>query len=148
MAHEDLLDKLVATVRTLNLSVRAQPEAALTKPGADGVSVRDLIVRLRDSELRFSQALKERLTGVPIPDVFGAQEPVVGTESAQDSTNSVLSQFVTARESVLAMLHPLSPEDWDQPIEGGTTIAARIQELIGHDRQVVDQIKTALGAKV
>lgn len=149
MAHQDLIASLVATVRALNLTVRSRSEAELTVAGPDGASVRDVIRQLRDSELRFSQALKERLTGVPIPDMFGEEPvPATGPEVPNEPTNFILSQFVTARESVLAMLHSLDDPDWDQTIEGGTTIATRIKELTGHDRQSLDQIAAILGTRI
>lgn len=144
MAQTELIDSLITTFRELNSKVRQLPEANLASGGGSGV--RDLVRRLRDHELRFSQALKERITGVEMPDFgTGADAPVLGTESSNDSTAVLLSQFGTARESTLAMLRGLGADDWQGTTEGGRSIAASVQQLTEHDRRQMDQINSALG---
>ena len=146
MPDQELIDGLISTYRELNVKVRPLPEERLQLRG-DGGSVRDVITRLRDSELRFSQALKERITGVAMPEIFGEEEaPVVGTESSQDTTATILSQFGTARESTLAMLRTLPDEDWDQALEGGQPIRARIRQLHDNDRRQMERIVGLLGS--
>jgi hypothetical protein len=143
VAQTELIDSLIATYRELNNKVRALPEERLA---SGGTGVRDLVRRLRDHELRFSQALKERITGIEMPDFgAGADAPVLGTESSNDSTAVLLSQFGTARESTLAMLRGLSAEEWQGASEGGRSIAASVQQLAEHDRRQMDQINSALG---
>ncbi len=144
--RRDLVSNLIATYRELNTQVRARPEEQLRQGGADG-SVRAVVTRLRDTELRFSQALKERLTGVAMPEIFGEEEaPVLGTETDDDSTAVRISQFGTAREATLAQLRPLDDEGWNQELEGGKPICARVEELIAHDRQQLGRISGLLGA--
>ncbi len=146
MAQTELIDSLITTYRELNNSVRRLPEERLASGGGSGV--RDLVRRLRDHELRFSQALKERITGVEMPDFGdGADAPVLGTEGANDSTAVLLSQFGTARESTLAMLRGLGADDWQGATEGGRSIAASVQQLTEHDRRQMDQINSALGGR-
>lgn len=147
MSDNGLVDGLIQTYRELNLKVRQVPEEQLTRAGTDGVSVRDLVRRLRDDELRFSQALKERLTGVPMPDLFGDDKPVVGTEHSDDTTAEIIAQFGTARESTLAMVRSLSGDDWDQIAEGGKSIRARVQELAENDRRQLDRILSMISAR-
>ena len=148
MAAQDLMDGLITTYRVLNTKVRPLPEERLRAKGGDGPSVREVVVRLRDNELRFSQALKERLTGIPMPEMFGEDEvPVVGTESVDDPTPVILSQFGTARESTLAMLRGLPAAEWDQTLEGGQPISTRITELLEHDRRQVERINGLLGQR-
>lgn len=147
MADQALLDNLISTYRELNNKVRPLPEDRLRLRSADNASVRDTVMRLRDSELRFSQALKERITGVPMPDMFDENEvPVVGTEGADDTTAVILSQFGTARESTLAMLRAIDDADWDTTAEGGRSIRARVQELATNDARQVERIVGLLGA--
>ena len=142
-----LLDQLIATYRELNGRVRALPDDRLRLKGEGNASVRDVVVRLRDNELRFSQALKERLTGVVMPEVFTEGDaPVLGMEGENDSTPVVLSQFGTARESTLAMLRGMATEDWDATIEGGHPVSHRIQQLADNDRKQVERINGLLGA--
>ena len=146
MAQKELIDSLITTYRELNNSVRRLPEERLASGGGSGV--RDLVRRLHDHELRFSQALKERITGVEMPDFGdGADAPVLGTEGTNDSTAVLLSQFGTARESTLAMLRGLGADDWQGTTEGGRSIVASVQQLTEHDRRQMDQINSALGGK-
>ena len=147
MPDQELIDGLIATYRELNGKVRPLPEDRLQLKGGAGGSVREVVTRLRDSELRFSQALKERITGVAMPEIFGEDEtPVVGTESSEDSTAAILSQFGTARESTLALLRSLPDEDWDRPIDEGQPIRARIRQLRDNDRRQVERIVGLLGS--
>lgn len=147
MAEQDLIDGLIATYRELNSAVRPLPEERLASKGTDGASVRDVVTRMRDSELRFSQALKERISGVPMPEVLEDEAPVLGLEHAGDSTVVRLSQFGTARESTLAMLRQLPTSDWSASLEGGRTITARIQQLVENDRTQVARINALLGTQ-
>ncbi|MEJ7762021.1 MAG: hypothetical protein WKF80_04440 [Thermomicrobiales bacterium] len=145
--QQSLIEGLITTYRVLNMQVRPMTEDRLTlASGRDG-SVREAVQRLRDSELRFSQALKERITGVPMPEFLHDEAPVVGTEHGdEDSTNVLLSQFGTARESTLAMLRGLAADEWTQTIEGGKTITHRIEQLVQNDRVHLEKITGILGA--
>ena len=83
-----------------------------------------------------------------MPEMFGEDEaPVLGTESADDPTPMILSQFGTARESTLAMLRGMAPTDWDQELEGGQPIATRIGQLLEHDKRQVERINGLLGTR-
>lgn len=147
MPDQDLIDGLIATYRELNAKVRPLPEDRLTLKESNGGSVREIVTRMRDSELRFSQALKERITGVPMPEMFGENEaPVLGTETGHETTAVMLSQFGTARESTLAMLRGLPDPDWETEIEGGTAIRERVRQLWENDRQQMERIVGLLGA--
>ncbi len=147
MAQNELLDSLIGTYRDLNFKVRNLPDERLQMRSTDGTSVRDLVGRLRDHELRFSQALKERITGVEMPDFGGGGEaPVLGTETGSDTTAVLLSQFGYARESTLAMLRGLAEGDWQSAEQGGRTIADSVRQLVEHDRREVERINSLLGA--
>ncbi len=145
MADRDLIDGLIATYRDLNSKVRPLPENRLRLASKEG-SVRDVVARLRDDELRFSQALRQTVTGVPMPDVFAEEAAVVGTESSADSTATILAQFGTARESTLAMLRTLPPAEWDNEIEGTRSVRNRIERLNENDRQHMERIVVLLGS--
>lgn len=145
MAERDLIDGLIATYRELNSRVRPLPEDRLRLVGKEG-SVRDVVARLRDDELRFSQALKQVTTGIPTPDIFGEEMAVVGTESSDDSTATILAQFGTARESTLAMLRSLPSSEWDTQIDGTRSVRSRIERLNENDRQHMERIVGLLGS--
>ena len=144
--RRDLISALITTYRELNNQVRPLPEEQLRQGGGAEGSVRAVVARLRDTELRFSQALKERVTGVAMPEIFGEDEvPVLGTETDHDSTAARISQFGTAREATLALLRPLPEDGWDQALEGGKPICARVEELAANDRRQLEPITGLLG---
>lgn len=145
--QQHLFDGLIATYRELNLKVRPLPEDRLTI-GRSGETIRDVIVDLRDDELRFSQALKDRLTGQSMIDVFRDEEGAAMAEipSADDTTVEVISQFGTARESTLAMLQGLAPEAWDDGGGGPLTIRAATDALLANDRVHMEKIVGLLGS--
>jgi hypothetical protein len=147
MTEQDLFNVLIATYRELNLKVRPLPEDRL-KVGRGRETVRNVIIDLRDDELRFSQALKSRLTGVVMIDVFADEEGVEMLEipSPDDTTAEVISQFGTARESTLAMLKSMSPEAWDDRAYGDLTIRAAVQDLYTNDARHLEQIVRLLGS--
>ena len=145
MADRELIDGLIATYRDLNMKVRPLPEERLRLAGKEG-SVRDVLAHLRDDELRFSQALKDVTSGIPVPDVFAEEMPVLGTERSDDSTATILAQFGTARESTLAMLRTLPSAEWDTQVDGTRSVRNRIERLIENDRRHMDLIVGLLGS--
>ena len=138
--HMSLIDTLISTYRTLNMSVRPRPEDELRARGEGGRGVRDVVKRMRDDELLFSQALKERISGVTTPEMFQDEAPIIGTETEGDTTAKILAQFGTARESTLAMLRSLANEEWDAAGEGQQSITSRVAGLAENDRKQLERI--------
>lgn len=144
MPDQQLIDQLIATYRTLNNDVRRVDESFLRSTTA-----RDVMRRFRDGELKFSQALKERISGVPMADIFSeADLPTLGTETADDTTAMLIAQFGTARESTLAMLRDLPDSEWDALKEGDKPIRARVSELLDNDRRQMERISSLIGVGV
>lgn len=143
-SRRQIIDQLIATYRELNMRVRPLDEATLSGSGTE--SVRSTITRMRDDELRFAQGLKERLTGVPMPDVFGDDTPIIGTESDNDSTAIIISHFGTARATTLSMLKEVDDSDWATSIEGGKSIQDRARELAANDIRQLERIRSLLGS--
>lgn len=146
MSEHDLINELIATYRNLNTKVRTLPEERLAMTDSKGNSVRKAVTQLRNSEMQFSQALKEAISGVHMPDADADDTPVIGTESESDTTATIISQFGTARESTLAMLRGLAPEEWGKSAGGGASIRQRLQEHIARDKQSLEQIVGLLGS--
>lgn len=142
--RRQITDQLIATYRELNMRVRPLDEATLS--GNGGESVRSIVERMRNDELKFAQALKERLTGVPMPDMFGDDTPIIGTESENDSTAIIISHFGTARATTLSMFKEVDDNDWTTSIEGGKSIEARGQELAANDARQLERIRSVLGS--
>jgi hypothetical protein len=142
MADSQLIDGLVSTYRTLNLTIRSHA-------GDENLALKESIRKLRDDELRFSQALKARVAlGQPMPEISEEQKGVIGTEGEHDSLAELLAQFGTARESTLSMLRGLSPEDWNSTGVEAKTIAEIIDERLANDQKHLAEISAAAGAPV
>jgi hypothetical protein len=146
MADQELISGLIETYRLLNTNLRGLDETRLRAAHNGSGSIRDVMRRLRDDELQFSQALKQRVTGVSVADLTGGDDrPTTGLETAQDTTAMLIAQFGTARESTLAMLRDLPDTEWDADA-GGKSIRNRVVDLLDNDRHQLDRIKSLLSA--
>src|SRR5215207_11746015 len=147
MSEQDMFNGLIATYRDLNLKVRPLPDERLTL-GKSGSSVRDVVLAMRDHELRFSQALKDRLSGVSLTGAFGdrGETQLIEIPSPDDTTVEVISQFGTARESTLAMLRGMAPETWDDSEHGPTTVREATEDLLTSDGTHLEKIVTLPGS--
>ena len=146
-SEQRLFDGLIATYRELNLKVRPLPEERLRLGGGRN-SVRHVIIELRNDELRFSQALKNRLSGGEMADVLhGKQDDLeVAVPPPKDTTAEVISVFGTARESTLAMLRGMPPEAWDDTSYGPLTIRDASSGLLASDRAHLERVVRLLGS--
>jgi hypothetical protein len=147
VSEQELFNGLIATYRELNMKVRPLAEERLSL-GRARHTVRHVILELRDDELRFSQALKSRLSGLAMVDVFAGDEDVEMAEipSPDDTTVEVLSQFGTARESTLAMLKGMPPEAWDDRAFGNLTVRDAVEDLRTNDARHLEKIVGLLGS--
>jgi hypothetical protein len=147
MSEQDIFNGLIATYRDLNLKVRPLPDERLTL-GGTGSSVRDVVLAMRDHELRFSQALKDRLSGVSLSGAFGdkGETMLIEIPSPDDTTVEVISQFGTARESTLAMLRGMAPETWDDREHGPATVREATEDLLASDGTHLEKIINLLGS--
>jgi hypothetical protein len=143
--HTDLIDSLIATYRTLNLTIRPlQLEQALT-PGSGGKSVRDLIADLRERELITSQQLKNMT--IADTTVAPARDMTPPDPADDQNVRVLLSEFGTAREAILALVREMSDEQWEMEREGPngmTSIQAVIQDLVSQDQQYLSQLQALL----
>lgn len=139
-----VIDQLVNTYRELNTRYRPLGDEVLSSSGA-----RDIIVRMREDEMLFAQALKERVTGVGTAHAGHEEadpEPVVGAISADDSAVMVISQFGNARATTLTLLKQLEDEDWTKATDDGKTILEHAQDLAESDRNQLARLeRTAAG---
>jgi hypothetical protein len=150
MQDQEIFNGLIATYRDLNLRVRPLSEDRL-RLGQGRSTVKHVIADMRDDELRFSQALKDRLGGAPMDKVLRDEGPPdeIGelvVPGPDDTVAEVLSQFGTARESTLAMLRGLTPDEWDAPGAGGSTIRQASERLMGNDARHMEKIVRLLGS--
>ncbi len=147
MANSDLIDSLIATYRNLNLAIRPLPDAQTTQ-ASGGTSLRDLILEMRDHEMQASQQLKLMTLG---EGALSGTMPDIAPSTPGISIRSVLSEFGTAREAILALIRELSDAAWaaehDGP-NGKVTIQSFIEDLAAHDRQSLAKIEPMLKTSV
>jgi hypothetical protein len=150
VAHSDLIDSLIGTYRTLNLSVRPVSQNHAMQAGPNGRSLRDVIAEMRERELATSQQLKnmtmadvrtsEQVDNVSLPEPF---DP--------DDIRVLLSEFGTAREAILALVRNMPEEqlDLERPsAEGGTTtIRAVLDGIVKNDQRVMSEVHGLIPAR-
>ncbi len=146
MPHTDLIDSLIATYRELNLMLRPLSEERITAKGSDGESIRDVVGHMRTRELIASQQLKYMM----LADVAGSAADVVDPTSIvpidRQPLRSLLSEFGTAREAILAVVREMSDAEIEREIpspHGPKAILSFLQELNTkdiQDRRKIDQL--------
>lgn len=141
-SHNDLISALVNTYRELNVHVRQLPESTVTADSGSG-SVREIVRRMRYDEMRFAQALKQRVTGVVAGDPDD-DERLRPDAVDDDTTAELISQFGTARETTLSLLSDLEDEDWRSQTDDGESILQHVQDLVQSDRTQLERIKSML----
>lgn len=137
-----VIDQLVNTYRELNTQYRPLGEETLRSTGT-----RDVIDRMRHDEMLFAQALKERITGVGTAAVEGEEEPVIGTETADDSTIMLISQFGNARATTLTLLKGMDEGDWEKSTDDGSTILDHARELAESDRNQMAKLQRLVAGR-
>lgn len=140
MANSDLIDSLIATYRNLNLTIRPMADAQ-AEQASGGKSLRDIVVDLRNNEMSASQQLKLMTLG---EGALTGSMPEIPPVAPGLSIRSVLSEFGTAREAILALIRELPDDAWAEEREGPngrTTIQSFIENLAAHDREALSQIE-------
>ncbi|MCO5219747.1 MAG: hypothetical protein M9909_13055 [Thermomicrobiales bacterium] len=126
-----LIDSLVETYKKLNVTFRS---------GTPNDRMISIVTRMRDDEIQFSQALKDRITGIgTYSGDKGAYVEGAGSTFAQ-----LISQFGSARATTLNLLKGIQGSDvWTKPLEDGSTIRSRVQELAESDRTQLARLAEA-----
>jgi hypothetical protein len=145
MPDLELIDRLVATYRILNHTVRQRPESQLT---SGQPSVRALMIKHRDGELRFSQDLKARISGQPVSFEETGEIATLGSEAEHDTTAEIIAQFGTARESTLSLLRALPDDQWDITGDYPRSIRTDVFDLVSRDRQLLETLGNVIGEPI
>ena len=142
MPHADLIDGLIGTYRELNLKLRPLTDDRAAAKSSDGASLRDIVAQMRNRELIASQQLKFMM----LADVAGSAADVVDPASLVpvngQPLRSLLSEFGTAREAILAVVREMSDEAMEREIpspDGPVAIVTYLQKL--HDQDTQDRRK-------
>jgi hypothetical protein len=150
VSQPELIDSLIATYRTLNMTVRPiAPEQAAQMP-QNGQSLLEMVGDLRQKEIAASQALKLMALG---ETAFGVGDGTVDsadqTPPSANPTNVrvLLSEFGTAREAILAYIRELPAEEWTKDrasFHGATSVQQLVTQVVERDRQVLAQMQALL----
>jgi len=151
MPDQAIIDQLITTYRELNMKVRGRDFGADIPPEdlvGKSDSVPAVLFALRNRELNVSQAVKQMLLG---GEATGDDEPAILSEqqvAAGTSVRILLSQFGTARESILSQVRELPDDTWNENFKtprGEMTLKAYLQTLVDRDRERMSQIDALLG---
>jgi hypothetical protein len=148
--HSDLIDSLIATYRELNLKLRPLGEDKLTASGSNGRSLRDVVAAMRNRELVASQQLKNMMLADVAGTTADVVDPMVFDPPSGLPTRSLLSEFGTAREAILAVVREMSEDAVQRELpspQGPMTVESFLSNLVAQDKQDVQAIEQLLGAR-
>ena len=137
MDSNALISSLVATYRELNINLRPRGESA---------EAQEIVTRMRDDEIQFSKALKDRLTGIGTATEGGMNDGAAIVEGSDENLAQVISQFGSARATTLNLLKGIQDDAvWSNPLDDGTTIAQRVEELARSDARQLQRLTELTG---
>ena len=132
MDSNTLISSLVETYKELNINFRSAEESSVAH---------DIVRRMRDDEIAFSQALKDQITGVGTDD--GQKNEVV--DGGEETLAQIISQFGTARATTLNLLKGIHNDSgWDASTENGKSIRENVQDLVASDANQLQRLKGAV----
>jgi hypothetical protein len=141
--HSDLFDSLIGTYRDLNLKLRPLGEERLAAKNGDA-SLRDVISGMRTRELVASQQLKLMMLADVAGESVEKVDPASLVPVTKQTTMTLLSEFGTARESILAVVREMPDQELERDlpgVNGPESVAAFLQKLVTQDAE--DQRKVA-----
>lgn len=131
MDTNTLVASLVETYKELNMKYRTME---------DNADVMNIVTRMRNDEVQFSKALKDRLTGIgTATDEMNEASDIV--EGSDDNIAQVISQFGSARATTLNLLKGIEDTSvWESNLDDGTTIQQRVEELSRSDANQLQRL--------
>lgn len=141
------------TARKLErLIKRASPSKLRKRPGPGKWSVGEILAHLADCEIVTAWRLRQILgaPGTPIQAFDQNDWALAGHYEKRDARKS-LEQFRAMRETNLALLKSLTPEQWKQygmhAERGDETIEHIVRLMAGHDLNHMGQVERIVSAK-
>jgi hypothetical protein len=150
--HEQIWIKLAQLPNELSKRLTPQrDETKLTRaPERGGLSVRDLVVLLRDYEALTYPKL-HLIATQEFPNLQGLAGEVFVAGDPRDKTLTTMSQFRRLRMSTISLLRELPGDAWERMgRDGGSrpvTIEDLALELVQHDAERLAQIDATLIAR-
>lgn len=132
-----MISSLVETFKELNMKYRGV---------GDSPEVLKVVTRMRDDEIMFSKALKDRLTGIGTASEGGMGDASDIVEGSSENVAQVISQFGSARATTLNLLKGITDQSvWTRNLEDGTTLQQRVDELVRSDDGQLQKLASITG---
>src|SRR5262245_33628434 len=150
--REERLDRMSRTADDLASAIRDQSEAALVRrPDGQNWAANEVICHLRDIEeahfIRFHAILDNDDPRI-YADPAAAERLAEDRQYTRADARQALAAFRRRRDESLAVLRPLTPEQWQRgclhPTRGRVTIDMFVTMLAWHDDNHLDQLRRAL----
>jgi hypothetical protein len=148
--YADLIDSLATTPKALAHLVAEASDARLDASTDAEWSARTLLAHFRDDEYLCMRVALERMLAEELPAVHFIEgddwEP--SRNRTRDRKEVLLADFALQRQASISILRGLREEDWARTgIRGELKFTVRqlVEGWIGHDREHVAQVETALG---
>ncbi len=153
IAGKDPRKVQAATAKQLAKLIKGKSPAKLHKrPAPDKWSAAEILAHLADAEIVLSWRMRCILgaPGVAI-QAFDQDAWVVAGHYHQRDARKSLEQFRVLRETNLALLETLTPEQWKHhgmhSERGEESIARIVHMMAGHDINHLEQLQTILSPK-
>ncbi|CAN5513888.1 hypothetical protein BH23CHL2_BH23CHL2_14920 [soil metagenome] len=144
MERSDKLSELVQTVRILNWEVRPKITSASARE-LEGSTLHKALTEIRNNEIQVSQLIR----GISLSEEGEATEDagdvLEHVEASTIGSRQLLSEFGTARESILSILRNISDEEWNEThetYEGTWSYEEIVDRLIESDRKNLGLIES------
>src|SRR5580658_8889203 len=142
-----------ATAKKLERLIKGVPTSKLRKrPAPDKWSVGEILAHLAETEIvgGFRMRLILGAPGTPVP-AFDQDAWVISGHYAKRDPRKSLEQFRAMRETNLALLKSLTPEQWKHhgvhAERGEESIELIVRMMAGHDLNHIQQIERILKPK-
>jgi uncharacterized damage-inducible protein DinB len=146
----DTVAELRGDLDELTRLVRAVPEEALERDGADGWNARQVLAHLADFELVGAVRVRAVLSDEQPALAMYGQEEFTDRFGGLETPDEALERIAVVRRATLRVLEALAPEDWERtglhPVRGVETLRRTVEALVRHEREHLEQLRLAAGA--
>lgn len=148
--HDDLIDQLSATPKSLAHLVAEANDARLDAFAEGEWSARTLLAHFRDDEYLCMRVALERILAEtePIVHFIEGEDWEPARNRTRDRKEILLADFALQRQASLSILRGLRREDWERTgLRGDSRFAVHqlVKGWLSHDLEHIAQVEAALG---
>ncbi|MFJ8623756.1 DinB family protein [Kitasatospora sp. NPDC093550] len=149
-AGKDILDLLTETPAAVRKLVEeTDPERLSLAPAPGEWSAGQVVHHFADNEAVNAVRIRSILTE-DTPEIFGYDSDPWTRFFDIEPVEDALARFETARRNTVALARSLSPQDLDRrgvlSYRGAESVRVLLAVLAGHDKDHLDQLRSAVGA--